>query len=240
VLGDVCTRRCRFCAVPKNREPLPPDPNEPSAVADLVNRLHLRYVVLTMVTRDDLPDGGATHVADVVTAIRKLDKAPVVEILVSDFAGNETAWETVFAVRPDVLNHNVETVPRLYPDIRPQADYLLSLRLLQRAAQAGLPAKSGLMVGLGETEEEVYSLLRDLRANSVETVTIGQYLRPSQEHAPVVEYVAPEVFERYAVYARELGFRAVESAPLVRSSYHADRTHEQWGDAPQPTSVLTV
>jgi lipoyl synthase len=233
LLGDICTRACRFCAVPKDRRPEPLDPNEPQKIADLTRRLKLRHVVLTMVTRDDLPDGGAAHVAETVANIRIQTgeaggEAPTVEILVSDFLDNADAWRTVFDVRPDIFNHNVETVPRLYPEIRPQADYQRSLRLLNAAWKTGLPVKSGFMVGLGETESEVARLLGDLREHQVEMVTIGQYLAPSPEHAPVVEYVTPDRFDQYGSIARGLGFSAVESAPLVRSSYHADRTRDAW------------
>lgn len=233
ILGEVCTRRCRFCAVPKNRVPLPPDPNEPASVADLALRLNLKYVVITMVTRDDLPDGGAQHVADVVRVLRETARerelpVPAVEVLISDLGGDETAWNTVFSAYPEVLNHNIETVPRLYPEIRPQADYRRSLTLLSAAVRAGLPAKSGFMVGLGETSAEVYEILQDLRNAGVDIVTIGQYLAPSPDHAPVREYVTPETFASYREQALQLGFHAVEAGPLVRSSYHAEKTRRQW------------
>jgi lipoic acid synthetase len=222
VLGTECTRNCRFCAV----EPASPsavDAGEPARVAEAAERMALRHVVVTMVTRDDLPDGGAAHVVATIAALRGRVPAATVEVLVSDFGGDEAAIDAVALARPDVFNHNVETVPRLYATVRPQADYARSLRVLARAKAAapGLPTKSGLMVGLGETPEEVEAVMRDLREAGVDIVTIGQYLRPSAKHLEVAEFVAPEVFERYAAAARALGFTGVASAPFVRSSYHA-------------------
>jgi lipoyl synthase len=222
VLGTECTRNCRFCAV----EPASPsavDADEPARVAEAAERMGLRHVVVTMVSRDDLPDGGAAHVVATIAALRRAVPASTVEVLVSDFVGDETAIDAVALARPDVFNHNVETVPRLYPTVRPQADYARSLRVLARAKQAapGLPTKSGLMVGLGETPEEVEAVMRDLRAAGVDIVTVGQYLRPSAAHLEVSEFVPPEVFERYAKTARSMGFAGVASAPFVRSSYHA-------------------
>lgn len=222
VLGTECTRNCRFCAVEPAR-PAPPDAGEPRHVAEAAARMGLRHVVVTMVTRDDLPDGGAAHVVATIAALRELVPGSTVEVLVSDFGGDEAATDAVAGARPDVFNHNVETVPRLYPTVRPQADYERSLHVLARAKAAapGLPTKSGLMVGLGETPKEVEDVLRDLRGASVDLVTIGQYLRPSAKHLEITEFVAPEVFERYAAAARALGFGGVASAPFVRSSYHA-------------------
>jgi lipoic acid synthetase len=232
VLGTECTRNCRFCAVESAR-PAPPDPGEPARVAEAAERMGLRHVVLTMVTRDDLPDGGAAHVASTIAALRERVPASTVEVLVSDFGGDATAIDAVAAAAPDVFNHNVETVPRLYATVRPQADYARSLRVLARAKRAspGIPTKSGLMVGLGEKPEEVEGVLRDLRAAAVDIVTIGQYLRPSAKHLEVTEFVAPEVFERYAEAARMLGFGGVASAPFVRSSYHAGELAEGLGSA---------
>ena len=232
VLGTECTRNCRFCAVESAR-PAPPDPGEPARVAEAAERMGLRHVVLTMVTRDDLPDGGAAHVASTIAALRERVPASTVEVLVSDFGGDATAIDAVAAAAPDVFNHNVETVPRLYATVRPQADYARSLRVLARAKRAapGIPTKSGLMVGLGETPEEVEGVLRDLRAAAVDIVTIGQYLRPSAKHLEVTEFVPPEVFERYAEAARMLGFGGVASAPFVRSSYHAGELAEGLGRA---------
>jgi lipoic acid synthetase len=222
VLGTRCTRDCRFCAVDTAR-PAPPDPEEPAHVAEAAARMGLRHVVVTMVSRDDLADGGAAHVVATIAALRALTPGTPVEVLVSDFAGAEAAIDAVALVRPDVFNHNIETVPRLYGSVRPHADYERSLRVLSRAKQTapGLVTKSGLMVGLGETPEEVEAVLADLRAAGVDIVTIGQYLRPSAAHLEVAEFVDPSVFERYAVAARTLGFAGVASAPFVRSSYHA-------------------
>jgi lipoic acid synthetase len=222
IMGDLCTRDCRFCAV-GHGSPLPLDPDEPRRVAQAARHLHLRHVVITSVTRDDLPDGGAAHFAGTISAVRELLPGARVEVLVPDFQGRENSVITVLAARPDVFNHNVETVPRLYPLVRPQADCRRSLHLLRRAREVapGLLTKSGFMVGLGETEAEVEALLRDLRGAGVEAVTIGQYLQPTRRHLPVADYIEPAVFERYAYAARSLGFTHVLSGPLVRSSYHA-------------------
>jgi lipoic acid synthetase len=222
VLGSECTRDCRFCAVDAVR-PAPPDADEPARVAEAAERMGLTHVVVTMVTRDDLPDGGASHVVATIEALRRRLHEARVEVLVSDFGGDLAAVDTVAAAGPDVFNHNVETVPRLYPEVRPQADYARSLRVLARVREVrpDLPTKSGLMVGLGEEPGEVEAVLGDLRAVGVDIVTIGQYLRPSAKHLPVAEFVTPERFERYATAARELGFAGVASAPFVRSSYRA-------------------
>jgi lipoic acid synthetase len=203
--------------------PAPADPYEPAHVAEAAERMGLRHVVVTMVTRDDLPDGGSAHVAATIAALRERLPEASVEVLVSDFGGDETAIDVVSAAAPDVFNHNVETVPRLYGAVRPQADYARSLWVLARAKHAApaTPTKSGLMVGLGEEPEEVEAVLRDLREAGVDIVTIGQYLRPSSAHIEVTEFMRPEVFERYAATARALGFAGVASAPFVRSSYHA-------------------
>ncbi len=204
--------------------PLPPDPGEPERVAEAAKRLHLRHVVVTSVTRDDLPDGGAEHFAATISAIRKALPQATVEVLIPDFQGSEKALETVLAAYPDVLNHNVETVPRLYPLVRPQADYARSLWLLEKAKEKapGILTKSGLMVGLGETKAEVEEVLRDLRKAKCDIVTIGQYLRPSVHHLPVASYILPEEFEYYREYALRLGFSGVASGPFVRSSYRAE------------------
>jgi len=232
VLGRQCTRDCRFCAV-TSAPPVPPDPGEPQRVAEAARRMGLRHVVVTMVTRDDLADGGSGHVAAVVGALRALTPTPHVEVLISDMGGDEASIAVVTDSRPDVFNHNVETVPRLYAEVRPQADYRRSLDVLAQAAGTGLPVKSGLMVGLGEREDEVRDALRDLRGAGVSLVTIGQYLRPSREHLPVTEFVGPKTFRAYADMARALGFAAVASAPFVRSSYHAA---EMAAGAPGPAT----
>ncbi len=220
ILGGVCTRRCRFCAVPKGA-PVPPDPDEPAKIAQAAETLGLRHVVVTSVTRDDLPDGGAGHFAAVIAAIRAAGRGMTVEVLTPDFAGDENALAAVLAATPEIFNHNLETVPRLYPSVRPGADYRRSLAVLAAAARASLLVKSGLMVGLGEHENEVIAVLRDLAAAGVRAVTIGQYLRPSPDHLPVAEYIRPDQFRRYEQAARSLGFSHVAAGPLVRSSYHA-------------------
>jgi lipoic acid synthetase len=222
ILGTVCTRNCGFCAI-DHGPPASVDPEEPSRVAEAAAMLRLHHVVVTSVTRDDLPDGGARHFAATVEAVRELLPEAGVELLVPDFGSSTEALGLVMAARPDVLNHNVETISRLYPRVRPQADYCRSLRLLQEARRMAPAAlvKSGFMVGLGEDDDEIGALLRDLRNSGVDSVTIGQYLQPTQRHLPVERYVEPEAFERYAAAARRMGFAHVLSGPLVRSSYHA-------------------
>ena len=224
ILGDVCTRDCRFCAVAHGK-PTPPDPEEPGRVAQATAELGLRHVVVTSVTRDDLPDGGASHFAATIAAIREACEATV-EVLTPDFQGSREALEVVFAGRPDVFNHNVETIPRLYPLVRPEADFERSLHVLRLASEAGLVTKSGLMVGLGEGEDEVFEVLARLREAGCQMVTIGQYLRPSAAHVPVARFVCPEEFTRYSQEAKALGFAAVASGPFVRSSYHAAETFQ--------------
>ena len=222
IAGDACTRGCRFCAV-DTRAPQPLDPGEPARVAEAARRMELSHVVITMVTRDDLPDGAARHVAETILAVRTAVPDAAVEVLTSDFAGRLESVETVLAARPDVFNHNLETVPRLYGDVRPGADYDRSLSVLQRAAEtgSGIRAKSGLMLGLGERPEEVVDVMGDLRDREVTMLTLGQYLRPSARHLPVAEFVEPSVFAELARTAYALGFASVASAPFVRSSYHA-------------------
>jgi lipoyl synthase len=225
ILGSVCSRNCRFCQV-HHGYPQPVDPQEPLNLAKAVQAMNLGYVVVTSVTRDDLPDGGAGHFAAVIQAIRDVcgEKAPKIEVLVPDFQGNLDALRSVIAAGPDVLNHNVETVPRLYAEVRPQAIYQRSLDLLANARKLNpqILTKSGLMVGLGEAREEVLAVLRDLRANQCDLVTIGQYLAPSRDHLPVTEYIHPDVFEWYRQEGEAMGFRAVASGPFIRSSYRAD------------------
>ncbi len=223
LLGDVCTRACGFCDI-RNGKPAPPDPLEPLRVRGAVERLGLSFVVLTSVDRDDLPDGGAAHFAETIRSVRSLRPAPGVEVLTPDFRGRVESLETVLAAEPDVFNHNVETVPRLYSTVRRGARLDRSLFLLSRAKQIApaITTKSGLMLGLGEREEEVCELLLRLREASVDIVTVGQYLRPSLENLPVEEYVAPEVFERHREFGERLGFRHVFAGPFVRSSYRAE------------------
>lgn len=222
IMGDACTRSCRFCAV-ETRPPAPLESDEPARVAEAVSRLGLRHVVVTSVTRDDLPDGGAAHFASVVEAIRAAAPIARIEVLTSDFAGHMDAVGVVAATCPDVFNHNLETVPRLYPEVRPGADYDRSLAVLAHARRVApdLPTKSGLMLGLGETRDEIVEVMCDLRAQGVGMLTMGQYLRPSDAHLPVTEFVEPRVFADLAREAYRRGFTSVASAPYVRSSYRA-------------------
>lgn len=222
ILGNVCTRRCGFCAVRKGG-PLPVDYDEPRRVAEAVAALGLRYAVITSVNRDDRKDGGAELFALTITAIRERVPACGVEILIPDFQGSQAAMDTVLEAAPDVLNHNIETVPRLYRQVRLGARYERSLDLLaySKRARPGIPTKSGLMLGLGETNAEVLEVMRDLAAHGVDILTLGQYLRPSLKHLPVLRYVAPEEFAELRRGGIEMGFRHVEAGPLVRSSYHA-------------------
>ena len=228
ILGDNCTRNCTFCAVAHGTLEIP-DPGEPQRVAEAVSRLGLRYVVLTSVTRDDLSDGGGSHFAATIKAIRSVARDILVEVLVPDFQGSTQALATVVAAQPAVLNHNLETVPRLYPAVRPQADYQRSLWLLDevKRLRPETTTKSGFMVGLGERKQEVSSLLRNLRQANCDLVTIGQYLRPSQEHHPVVDYIHPEIFKAYQQEAEALGFSGVASGPYVRSSYQAEKLYRK-------------
>ena len=224
IMGNICTRRCPFCDVAHGR-PGTLDEEEPQHLADAILAMNLRYVVITSVTRDDLEDGGAAHFARCVSEIHTATKGVKVEILVPDFRGNVAlALNNLGNCLPDVFNHNLETVPRLYEESRPGALYHESLRLLQRFKQSfpGIPTKSGLMVGLGETDEEILEVMRDLRAHGCEMLTIGQYLRPSRHHLPVQRYVSPEQFDLFRVAGLEMSFSQVTSGPLVRSSYHAD------------------
>jgi lipoic acid synthetase len=231
ILGDICTRRCPFCDVAHGR-PLPPDAAEPAHLAATIARLSLRYVVITSVDRDDLKDGGARHFVDCIREVRKASPGTTIEVLVPDFRGRlERALEILAAAPPDVMNHNLETVPRLYKRARPGGDYGHSLKLLKafKDAHPEVPTKSGLMVGLGETDEEILQVMRDLRAHRVDMITIGQYLQPSPHHLPVERYVHPEVFKEYERQADVMGFRHAAVGALVRSSYHADRQAHEAG-----------
>ena len=233
ILGDLCTRRCPFCDVGHGR-PLPPDAEEPAHLAQTIAQLRLKYVVITSVDRDDLKDGGAQHFVDCIRAVREQSPQTAIEVLVPDFRGRlGRALEILRAAPPDVMNHNLETVPRLYRQARPGGDYRHSLKLLQefKRAAPSVPAKSGLMVGLGETDEEILQVMRDLRAHDVDMLTIGQYLQPSPHHLAVERYVHPEVFEMYGREAQAMGFRHAAIGALVRSSYHADRQAEEAGVA---------
>ncbi len=222
ILGDICTRNCTFCAV-KHGKPQAPDPQETDHIVQAVDRLGLRYVVITSVTRDDLPDGGSFQFAQTVRAIRKYDPGIAVEVLIPDFQGSASALQTVVDASPAVLNHNIETVPRLYSEVRPQAEYGRSLDLLEQVKllDTSLLTKSGLMLGLGESREEVAEVMADIRQAGCDLLTIGQYLQPSLEHHKLVRYIRPEEFEEYRIAGGKLGFASVMSGPLVRSSFHA-------------------
>lgn len=223
ILGDICTRNCSFCAV-KSGIPLPLDPDEPARVADSNRRLNLQYAVITSVTRDDLSDGGASQFAATIQSIRRQVPACRVEVLIPDFGGDCEALSRVIEAQPDVINHNLETVPSLYPDVRPQADYERSLQILRFASSAGMITKTGLMLGLGENDEEIESVLADVIATGCRLLTIGQYLQPTKRHHSVARYLHPEEFALWAQRCEKMGFDHVEAGPLVRSSYHA---HEQ-------------
>lgn len=225
ILGSSCTRKCAYCAIERDvSSPPPPDPSEPSRVAEAASRMGLRYVVLTSVTRDDLPDGGAGHFAETVRGLRRRIPGVEVEVLTPDFQGARESLETIAASGPDVFNHNLETVERLFPSLRPVASYRQSLEVLRVFGELapGIPVKSGLMVGLGEDRGDVERSMEDLRGSGVSILTIGQYLQPTSDHFPVHRYVDPEEFEEYRVSALSMGFSSVASGPLVRSSYHAD------------------
>jgi lipoic acid synthetase len=223
ILGDVCTRACRFCAVTSGR-PTELDIGEPSRVADSIAQLGLKHAVITSVDRDDLRDGGAEIFARTIRAVRRRSPGTSIEVLTPDFQGDHEAIRTVVEARPDIFNHNTETVPRLYPSIRPKAVYANSLDLLRYVKELApqMVTKSGVMVGLGETLEELLQVFRNMREHSIDVLTVGQYLRPSRKHAEVVRYYPPEEFRELKEAAAAMGFAHVESGPLVRSSYHAD------------------
>jgi lipoyl synthase len=225
IMGDKCSRRCTFCDVALGR-PDPLDVNEPINLATALGKMKLKYVVITSVDRDDLRDGGGAHFAACIAAAREHCPDTKIEVLVPDFRGRmEAALDKLAVSLPDVFNHNMETVPRLYPEVRPGSDYVGSLKLIQMFKQRfpHIPTKSGIMLGLGETHEEVFETLRDLRAHDCDMLTLGQYLQPSKFHIPVSRYVTPAEFEELARFAKEIGFKNVASGPLVRSSYHADK-----------------
>lgn len=226
ILGNICTRNCTFCAVESGTPPIP-DHREPEYIVAAVDRLQLKYVVITSVTRDDLHDGGASYFAQTINAIHEYDSNIMVEVLIPDFRGSLAALQTVVDASPTVLNHNVETVPRLYPEVRPQAKYQRSLELLKEAKllNRGLLTKSGLMLGLGETRQEVINVMTDLRQVGCTLLTIGQYLQPSLRHHKVMKFVPPEEFEEYENIGKQLSFRHVASGPLIRSSFHAAETY---------------
>jgi lipoic acid synthetase len=223
ILGDICTRACGFCAVPSGKPAGPPDEDEPHRVAEAAARMGLRYAVVTSVNRDDQPDGGAHIFARTIQEIRRRVPACKIELLIPDFRGDWDALEIVLAARPDVLNHNTETVPRLYRQVRKGALYERSLELLRRSKESHpeIPTKTGLMLGLGEEKQEVLDTLQELAAQGTDILTLGQYLQPTREHLPIVRYLHPDEFAEYKILGEAMGFKHVEAGPLVRSSYHA-------------------
>ena len=233
ILGNICTRSCNFCAIQTGR-PTELDLGEPARVAEAVAKMGLKHCVITSVTRDELVDGGASVWAATVRAIRNRNPGTAIEVLTPDFKGNLDLVDTVLKARPDIFNHNVETVERLQKPVRVQARYLRSLSVLKHAAKRGFVTKSGIMLGLGETETEIAKTLRDMRSHSVRIVTLGQYLQPSSKHLPVNRWVTPKEFERWKQFGLELGFDFVESGPLVRSSYHADKQSSAFTGIDEP------
>jgi len=221
ILGDICTRSCGFCAI-KTGRPQPVDPEEPLKVALAVQQMGISHVVITSVNRDELPDQGSTIWAKTIVEVRRLNPKVSIEVLIPDFKGDLNCLQRVLDAKPNILNHNVETVPRLYRTVRPQAKYERSLRVLQYSKEQGFITKTGIMVGIGETFDEVVQVMKDLRQIDVDIFTIGQYLQPTPAHLPVDRFVTPEEFKQYKLIGIELGFRHVESGPLVRSSYHAE------------------
>jgi len=222
ILGDICTRRCHYCSVETGRPPAI-DRNEPRRVAEAVQALGLRHAVITSVNRDELPDGGAAIFADTIRQTRTLSPGCTIEVLIPDFEGNAAALATVCAEQPEILNHNIETVPRLFPSLRPQGKYHRSIELLGRAKQQGMTTKSGLILGMGETLDEAREVMRDLRDVDCDIITIGQYLQPTRDHLPVARYYDPGEFAQLKEEGMTMGFAHVESGPLVRSSYHAEQ-----------------
>jgi len=228
IMGNICTRNCAFCAV-SHGKPDQLDSNEPQRLIQEIQNLNLKFVVITSVTRDDLPDGGSNYFSSLIKLIRKNCNGVGVEVLIPDFKGLESSLQNVVNAAPEVLNHNVETVPRLYPDVRPQADYNRSLELLKRAKKSkdSIITKTGLMVGLGETKDEIEQVFHDLQVVHCDTLTIGQYLCPSKEHFPVAEYVRPEVFDEYKTLALKMGFKSVVSSSFARSSFMAETSYKE-------------
>jgi lipoic acid synthetase len=228
IMGNICTRNCRFCAVEKGK-PKPLEASEPERIAKAAKDLQMLHVVITSVTRDDLPDGGANHFAQTIAAIRQIAPNTSVEVLIPDFGGSRESVEVVVRAKPDVINHNVETVPRLYKEVRPKADYQRSLQVLKSVKEMNreIFTKSGLMIGLGETEEETLAVMKDLRQIDCDFLTLGQYLRPSEEQLPVARFIHPEEFQAMEAKGREMKFRGVAAGPFVRRSYKAGRLLEQ-------------
>ena len=222
ILGDICTRRCQYCSVTTGK-PLAVDREEPLRVAQAVQAMRLKHTVITSVNRDELNDGGASIFAETIRQVRQLNPSCTVEVLIPDFEGNHAALQTVADARPEILNHNIETVERLFSDIRPQGKYRRSIDLLKRAKQMGMTTKSGLIIGMGETRDEIRTVMQDLRAVSCDILTIGQYLQPTRQHLSVTRFYHPDEFTAFKEEGRLLGFRHVEAGPLARSSYHAEQ-----------------
>ncbi|MDB6038422.1 MAG: lipA [Verrucomicrobiales bacterium] len=241
IAGDHCTRACKFCAV-STAKPLPLESDEPARVAEATRRMRLKHVVITAVARDDLADGGAAHFRETIEAVREANPGIVIEVLVPDFLDRDGSLEMVLSAKPEVFNHNLETVRRLTPSVRSRATYDRSLSVLAKAKRMGrdLFTKSGIMLGLGETEEELFTAMRDLRNANCDILTLGQYLQPTRDHLPVIQFVSPEKFAEYGVAARALGFVHVASGPMVRSSYHADEFTPLTKKTMQTESVDTV
>ena len=229
ILGRTCTRNCTFCAIPSTQNPPAPDPDEPHRLAQAVQELGLKYVVITSVTRDDLLDGGAGHFAKTVQILKEKNPLLIVEVLIPDFQGSFLSLQKVMESGADIINHNLETVPRLYPEVRPQADYQRSLRLLRTVKEIdpNRITKSGLMLGLGEVKEEILDVMEDLRQVSCDILTLGQYLQPSQKHHPIIRYIPPEEFAEFKEIGEKMGFKEVFSGPLVRSSFHAQEIYKK-------------
>ena len=237
ILGNICTRSCGFCAV-KTGRPTELDRDEPRRVAEAIRLMGLKHAVITSVARDELSDGGASIWAETIRAVREENPQTAIEVLIPDFKGRWQDLETVLAAKPDILNHNVETVPRLHKEVRPQAKYERSLEMLRRAKQAGFVTKSGLMLGIGERDEEIDATIRDMAADRLDILTIGQYLRPSAQHLPLYRWVTPEEFAHWKKFSLDLGCRVVESGPLVRSSYHADEQSDALVPGTRTSGIL--
>ncbi len=225
IMGPACTRACPYCDIDFEKKPQALDPTEPERLAEAVRRMNLNHVVITSVNRDDLPDGGAYQFVGCINAVRRLSPKTTIEVLIPDLCGNWEALETILQAQPEVLNHNSETVPRLYRRVRPQGDYQRSLELLKRSRQLspGVYTKSGIMAGLGETDAEVRAVMQDLRTVDCDILTLGQYLQPSPKHLPVASFISPEQFDAWKTYGESLGFLQVVASPLTRSSYHAEQ-----------------
>ncbi len=242
IMGPACTRACPYCDIDFEKKPQPLDPTEPLRLAEAVKRLNLNHVVITSVNRDDLADGGASQFVQCIEETRKISPKTTIEVLIPDLCGNWEALKIILAAQPEVLNHNTETVPRLYRRTRPQGDYARSLELLKRTREIAphTYTKSGIMVGLGETDEEVRQVMQDLRAVDCDILTIGQYLQPTQKHLGVQDFVTPAQFEAWRVFGESLGFLQVVSSPLTRSSYHAEQVRELMQRYPRPVMINTV